>query len=186
MINAQKLDRLVALYAEGDIDKAALSRNTERLRADKLSAQAESDRIEREHQERLQRQQGEFSLQARVEALLQELMRRVPSLERRRQILADILQCGRALIAWGTATRDASLVAKGRPYVTISFPEFPGLPPFTISSADYLWNQIDDCISRETLHALVAAGHLGHALLVAPQLRPPSSVGSRRKPRAPQ
>ena len=127
----EQLDEIVRLYTEMAIDKDALGRNNERLRAEKITHRAEVERIERDQREHKQRIADQQSVESRVEALLQELVRGTPTVERRREVLADLLQGGRIIVSeW---TKKGALFA---------LPAFGTLAPIALRTNEDVWTAI--------------------------------------------
>jgi DNA invertase Pin-like site-specific DNA recombinase len=137
----EQIARVVGLFAEGTIDKAALTTANETLRAQKVTLQADVDRLHRERDTRARRKANVESVQSRVQSVLKRLRAgRVP-LDGRRQVLADLLQGERVTLTW----RKAKV-----PYATIMLPAFGMLPPIAVRIDRDVTTQIHG-ISREVL-----------------------------------
>jgi DNA invertase Pin-like site-specific DNA recombinase len=137
----EQIDRIVALYAEGTIDKTALDRNSEKIRGQKAALQADVERLERARDAHARKKLGEESVQARVQTVLRKLKRgRVP-LEGQRQVLRDLLQGERVIVTWKTG-REAHL--------TVTLPAFGDLPPVTLRTDCDVTTQLHG-ISRDAL-----------------------------------
>jgi DNA invertase Pin-like site-specific DNA recombinase len=139
------LERLVSLYAEGEIDKAALTKSNEKLRNEKAAAQVEVDRLESARAQHAQRLSGERSVQSKVQETLARLREGHVPLEGKRQILSDLLQGERAVIQFHGP--------KGAYWVTITLPAFGSLAPVTIKSNQDICTQMHG-VSRQTLEAI--------------------------------
>lgn len=166
----EQIDRLVGLYAEAKMDRQALDTNSARLRDQKAVMQAEVGRLEAMKAEHEKQRANRETVEARVEKIITDLMRNEPGLERRRQILADVLQGGRAIVLPKVAEKKLPLVEKGGRYAEITLPPFGSLPPLTISTARYIHEQTDAVLSEDILSRLISAGHAGVGLLVHPTL----------------
>ena len=120
----EKLEKVVALFLDGAIDKQALSKTNEKLRTEKIQIQSEIDRLTRQRQEHAQKGHAQQSVQMRVQALLLKLRGNIP-IEGKRQVLKDLLAGERALVKFQK---------KGG--CSITLPAFGQLPPVTITIGD--------------------------------------------------
>src|SRR5271157_88857 len=150
-----EIGKLVDLYLADQIDKAILTERNVELDRRKLLAQAELDQLTRQREEHKSKRAGEQSIEKRVSALLQEFMRETPSLERKRAVLGDLLQGERAIIAYGKRRKGlAKNGAAMSPFVKITQPAFGDLPPLTMQSDKYLWEQLDGVVDDGTLEQI--------------------------------
>lgn len=95
----ERIERLVEAFAEGSVDKTALTKVHERLKVEKLAIQAEVDRLVREREVKAQKVIGEETMHGRVQAVLRRLRAERVSLDDKRKILADLLQGQRVILA---------------------------------------------------------------------------------------
>lgn len=139
-----QLDQLVQLFVEGAIDKAALNRNNEKLKATKAALQAEVDRLERAREAHAQKRHGQESVQSRVQSVLLRLQSKGVPLDGKRQVLRDLLQGERVIVTW----------AKG--HTTITLPSFGELAPVSLRCDRPVWEQMHG-VSREVIEVIYDA-----------------------------
>lgn len=139
-----KIDRVVALYAEGEIDKAALTKTNETLKAEKTAIQVEIDRLVRERDAKATKVISEESVHANVQSVLRRLKAGRLNLDERRRALSDLLQGERVV-----------LVRKGGKKGTpvISMPAFGQLPSVTVRLDQDITQQIKG-VSRQAIDAI--------------------------------
>lgn len=137
-----RIERVVALYAEGTIDKAALNTQNEKLRDEKASIQAEIERLQRDRDARERRKHTTESVYTRVQIILRKLRTEPPALKARRKILADLLQGERAIVT-AKETRKSK-------YYELRLPAFGSLAPVTVRLDRDITTQLHG-VSREVL-----------------------------------
>lgn len=125
-----QLDKLLELYLEGSLDKATYTPRNQAIQGQKAEAQSRLDQLIREREAAEKKRVTVETVEQRVGAVMAELVRAEPSLDRRREILGDILQGGRVILRW----RDA--------HVTLTLPEFGALPPVTVRTDQQVWDQV--------------------------------------------
>lgn len=137
----EQLDRIVGLYGDQTMDRAALMANSERLRAHKATLQCEVERLDRERRDRAQRKVGVETVQSRVHTFLKRLRAGSVPLDGKRRVLADLLQGERVILTWKGVTA---------PHATIMLPAFGDLSPITVRLDRDVTTQVHG-VSREIL-----------------------------------
>ena len=97
------IDKLLELHLQG-LDRAIWKKRNDALNVEKGLAVAEVGRIERAKRENEARTRSLQSVEARVGAILDELARATPTLERKRQVLRDLVQTEKLVVDWGRRT----------------------------------------------------------------------------------
>ena len=126
-----RLDKLVELYTDGSIDREAMTKQNEKLRGAKADAQAELERLEARKRETAEQAANARQVQSKIGALLRQAKNVTlapgskpkvsgATLEKRREILRDVLGGGRVVVKFGE-----------RP--TLTFPAIGSLKPWTCS-----------------------------------------------------
>jgi DNA invertase Pin-like site-specific DNA recombinase len=122
-----KLLRLAEMREDG-LDRATWKARNDALNQSLALAQAEVDRLVREREVKARKRANEESILDKVGALLAALVEQDPPLEKKRAILADLLQGERVRVSWAKRTGYGT-----SPGASITFPAFGSLPPMTRS-----------------------------------------------------
>ena len=121
--------KLLDVYLAGDLDKTLWRAKNEILNSRLALARSEVDRVTREQTDHEKRRATEQTVEARVGAILEEMAKRRPTLERRRSILRDLLpQSERVIASWPQRKNRDEL----SPWASITLPKFGELPPVTV------------------------------------------------------
>jgi len=117
-------DALLDLRLSDIIDKATFARRHAPLKEHKEGLEHQIQGIERERAAHEQKKADEQSVEGRVGALLDELANDAqPSLERKRQVLKELLAGEQVIVGWPKSKPQAA---------TITLPAFRDLPPVTV------------------------------------------------------
>ena len=130
-----EIGRLADLYL-GGLDKAIWKAKNDQLNERLALAQAEIEHVQRDRDAHEQRRANEQSVEARVASVLNELVRGEPTLDRKREVLSDLLGGQRAVVSWPGQKK------KQERYASITLPAFGSLPPTTVGTADDVWTQM--------------------------------------------
>jgi hypothetical protein len=120
-----KLIRLAEMREDG-LDRATWKARNDVLGQSLSLAQAEVDRLVRERQIKERKRANEESVADKVGTLLATLLEQDSPLERKRAILADLLQGERVRVSWPKRTAYGT-----SPSCIITLPAFGSLPPMT-------------------------------------------------------
>lgn len=119
----ERMGRLYDQYDAREVPERVYKQRNAPLRDEHTMASAEVARITRERDAHMQKRTTEQSLAARVGAILEELvLQDDPTLERQRELLAEVLGGERVLVTWLQGTGAAEL----------TLPKFRGLPVLTM------------------------------------------------------
>jgi len=142
-----EIGRLADLYLAG-LDKTTWKAKNDQLNERLALAQAELEHVQRDRDAHEQRRANEQSVEARVAAVLAELVQGEPTLDRKREVLSDLLGGQRAVVSWPGQKK------KQERYASITLPAFGSLPPITVGTADDVWTQMlgDDALDRHGLY----------------------------------
>jgi DNA invertase Pin-like site-specific DNA recombinase len=150
-----KLIRLAEMREDG-LDRATWKARNDVLGQSLSLAQAEVDRIVRERQIKERRRANEESVAEKVGTLLAALLEKDPPLERKRAILADLLQGERAQVSWPKRTAYGT-----SPSCILTLPAFGSLPPMTrtidAANEEYTYQHSQLTRTLELQHAIRAA-----------------------------
>ncbi len=135
---------LLDVYLTAGLDKGAFKAKNDALNDRKAAAQAEADAILREREAKDQKRATEQSLEQRVGAVLDELVLGEPTLERKRQVLGDLLSGGRVIAGW-PKKKPAD---RGRPWASITLPAFGALPPATVRTDQGPYRMLGGAVAR--------------------------------------
>ncbi len=124
-----ELDATLRLHLKGKLDEQTWERQNDALLRERADAEAEMHKATREREAHLQKRANEETVEARIRTILDELVHGAPTLERKREILADILQGGRVVASW----------KKG---LKLTIPGFGALPPVTVRTDQDIWDQL--------------------------------------------
>lgn len=135
-----EIGRLLDVYLSAGLEKADWKAKNDPLNERRATAQAEVDRLVQARADHERRKLNEQTVEARVQAVLRELgrSRQHVTLERKRQVLADLLQGERVTVTWA------------KDYVALTLPAFGGLKAVTVRSDRDVWLQMEG-ITRDVM-----------------------------------
>jgi hypothetical protein len=132
-----RMGRLFDSYDSGELPVSAYTQRNAPLKDEQARAVAELARATGERDAQLRKKTGEQSLAARVGVILEELELKAPTLERRREVLSELLDGDRVMVTWPQGTGVAE----------ITLPEVRGLPALVVRT-----DQIPLLVTDELQH----------------------------------
>lgn len=136
-----QLAEILDLRLKKELDPAVWSFKNEALNVEKSRFVTEKARLRADHEERVRRQANETTLEARLKAILTELARGEPSLDRKRELLGSILQGGRVRVAWGPRQGRGGQPGMSA-YAVLTLPPFGALPEAEVRTDTSIWEQM--------------------------------------------
>jgi hypothetical protein len=150
-----RMGRLFDQYDARELPASAYTQRNAPLKDEQARATAEVARITGERDAHLQKKTGEQSLAARVGVILEELALKNPTLEKKREVLGELLAGERVLVTWhGTGAAE------------ITLPKFRTLPTFTLRT-----DQIPPLVTHELDHVYTALTIGGFTALASRHVR---------------
>lgn len=113
----EQISRLLDSYLSG-LDKEIWRKRNEELSDAKVRLTAEVERLERMRDEHARQQEAEETLEAKIDAVLREIVWKEPTLDEKRKILGDLLQGAKVRLTFGKRDEPS----------TLTFPPFGSLP----------------------------------------------------------
>ena len=111
-------------YRARELPEGVWRTRNAKVMSDSLLAQVELNRVESEAQAHEQRARAEQTLESRLDAVLEEMVRKgEPTLDKKRKLLADLLNGARVIVTPGE-TKDAPL--------TLTLPPYKSLPRLSL------------------------------------------------------
>lgn len=140
-VNAS-IGKLVDMMLMG-LDREIFEARNRVLNDEKASLQSELARIKSEREAQARKEAQEQTLESRLRNLLLELVREEPSLERKREVLSDLLNGGRVTVFWGPRAWQGKAVRQSE-WAELTFPPFGSLPAITVKIGPNfdVWNQM--------------------------------------------
>ncbi len=126
----EKGQRLIALYTDGHFSKDDYKEANDRIRGQRAKLEAELAQRLAARSAAQQRRAAEATVEARLRSTIAELSLKTPSLNRKREVLRDVLNGARVVVGW---------LDDG---VTLTLPAFGTLPAITVSSNRTIWNDM--------------------------------------------
>jgi DNA invertase Pin-like site-specific DNA recombinase len=126
----EKGQRLITLYTDGQITRDDYREANDRIRGQRAKLEAELAQRLAARSAAQQRRAAEATVEARLRSTIAELSLKTPSLDRKREVLRDVLNGARVVVGW---------LEDG---VTLTLPAFGTLPQITVSSERTIWNDM--------------------------------------------
>lgn len=125
-----KAQRLIGLYTAQEISQEDWREANATLRDQRASLEAELARLLATKQAAQERRAAEATVEAKLRSTIAELSLKTPTLERKREVLADVLNGSRVIVDW---------LDDG---ITLTLPAFGTLPAVTVTTERAIWSQI--------------------------------------------
>lgn len=126
----EKGQRLITLYTEQQITKEDYREANDRIRGQRAKLEAELAQRLAARSAAQQRRAAEATVESRLRSTIAELSLNTPTLDRKREVLRDVLNGARVVVNWSDTG------------VTLTLPAFGSLPEITVSSERTIWNDM--------------------------------------------